>query len=144
MAESAVASEAAPAKKGRKPMTEEAKKVAAAKRAATKAAKSAAAPADAPPAPVDDAVVEEAAVDLSDAAPAEEEAEDEFLPFSIGKARYMRFGHINAEDETVWHEGGHLWLAAADGSRGAYAGKLDAKGKLDTSEAAMNDEPELE
>jgi hypothetical protein len=149
VAESAVASEAAPAKKGRKPMTEEAKKVAAAKRAATKAAKSAAAPADAPPAPVDDAVVEEAAVDLSDAAEeaaeeAEEEAEDEFLPFSIGKARYMRFGHINAEDETVWHEGRHLWLAAADGSRGAYAGKLDAKGKLDTSEAAMNDEPELE
>lgn len=143
--DASVAESAEPkAKKGRKPMTEEAKAAAAAKRAATKAAKSAAAPADAAPAAVDDAAVEEAAVDLSEEAPAAEEAEDEFLPFSIGKASFMRFGHINTEEETVWHEGGHLWLVAADGSRGAYAGKVDAKGKHDKSEAAMNDEPELE
>lgn len=145
--DASVAESAEPkAKKSRKPMTEEAKAAAAAKRAAKKAAKAAAAPADAAPAAVDDAAVEEAAVDLSEEAPAAEEAEeaeDEFLPFSIGKASYMRFGHINAEEETVWHEGGHLWLAV-DGARGAYAGKVDAKGKLDKSEAAMNDEPELE
>ena len=149
VAESAAASEDAKPKKGRKPMTDEAKAAAAAKRAATKAAKSAAAPADATPAapaPVAKEVVEEAAVDLGEAAEeteAAEEADDEFLPFSIGKASYLRFGHINADDETVWHEGGHLWLAV-DGERGAYAGKVGPKGKLDTSAEAMADEPELE
>jgi hypothetical protein len=150
VAESAPPSEEGEAKpkKGRKPMTEEAKAAAAAKRAATKAAKAAPAPADAAPAPVVDVAVEEAAVDLGEEAEeateeAAEEVEDEFLPFSIGKTSYLRFGHINSDDETVWHEGGHLWLAV-DGERGAYAGKLNAKGKLDTSEAAMADEPELE
>lgn len=153
VADSAAPSEpSAAAKKPRKPQSEETKAKAAAKRAATKAAKASAAPADAPPAAAKDETVEEKAVDLSSAEDEADEADeaadagdapgDEFMPFTLGKASFFRFGHLNADEEVVWHEGGHVWLSVA-GERGAYAGKIINK-KLVDDAAAMADEPELE
>jgi hypothetical protein len=143
VAESAVASEASGAaagKKARKPQSEETKAAAAHKRAATKAAKTAAPPADAPPASAKDEVVEEAAADLSSA---EEEAEDDFLPFSKGGKDYLRWGHLDKDDDEVWAAEGYTWMRNADGSKGAYAGKMVGN-KLDSSPAAMAEEPEFE
>jgi hypothetical protein len=149
VAGSAVASEggAAPAKKARKTQSAEVKAAAAIKRAATKAAKAGIAPPDAPPADTQDEVVEEEAVDLSQATVEAEEAEevdDELLPFTIGKTSYQRWGHLDAEEQPVWHPSGWTWRVNADGSRGAFAGKVDAKGKLDSSPSAMADPPEFE
>lgn len=142
VAESAAPSEAsgAKAKKARKPQSEETKAAAAAKRAATKAAKSGAAPADAQPAAAKDEVVEEAAVDLS---AAEEEAEDDILPFSKGGKDYLRWGHLDKDGDEVWAPEGYTWLKNADGSKGAYAGKMVGN-KLDSSPAALAEEPEFE
>jgi len=107
-------------------------------RAAKKAAKAAAKEADegaaraasvmAPPA------VEEAA--------APEEAEEDgpangLCPFRHKKVNYLRFGHKDAEGDYVWHEDGDLWLALADGSKGAYAGQLQADGSINTSAEVM-------
>lgn len=143
VAESAAPSDAdgaAADKKPRKPQSEETKKAAAAKRAATKAAKATAAPADAPAAAAQDEVVEEAAVDL----PAdEEEAEDDILPFSKGGKDYLRWGHLDKDGDEVWAAAGYTWLKNADGSKGAYAGKMVGN-KLDNSPAAMAEEPEFE
>jgi hypothetical protein len=133
------ASSAAAGKKTRKPQSEETKKVAAAKRAATKAAKTTAAPADAPAAAAKDEVVEEAAVDLS----AAEEAEDDILPFSKGGKDYLRWGHLDKDGDEVWAAEGYTWLKNADGSKGAYAGKMVGN-KLDNSPTAMAEEPEFE
>ena len=142
VAESAAPSEAsgAKAKKARKPQSEETKAAAAAKRAATKAAKSGAAPADAQPAAAKDEVVEEAAVDLS---AAEEEAEDDILPFSKGGKDYLRWGHLDKDGDEVWAAEGYTWFKNPDGSKGAYAGKMVGN-KLDSSPAALAEEPEFE
>jgi len=142
VAESAAPSEAsgAKAKKARKPQSEETKAAAAAKRAATKAAKAAPVPADAPAAVVQDKAVEEEAVDLSSA---EEEEEDDFLPFSKGGKDYLRWGHLDKDGDEVWAAEGYTWMRNADGSKGAYAGKMVGN-KLDSSPAAIAEEPEFE
>ena len=144
-------------KRGRKTMTQEQKDAAKAKREAKKAAAAAASP-DAPAAPTTDEVVEEEAVDLSEedeqpvaaapSAPAEveeeaEEAEDDLLPFSKGGVDYLRWGHLDADGDEVWHPEGYTWLKNADGSRGAFAGKMVGT-KLDKSAEAMADEPDFE
>ena len=144
-------------KRGRKTMTQEQKDAARAKREAKKAAAAAASP-DAPAAAAVLEAEEEEAVDLSEegeqsvaaapsASPAaeavEEEAEDDLLPFSKGGISYLRWGHLDAEGEEVWHPEGWTWLRNADGSKGAFAGKM-VGAKLDKSAEAMADEPEFE
>lgn len=144
-------------KRGRKTMTQEQKDAAKAKREAKKAAAAAASP-DAPAAAAVLEAEEEEAVDLSEegeqsvaaapsASPAaeavEEEAEDDLLPFSKGGISYLRWGHLDAEGEEVWHPEGWTWLRNADGSKGAFAGKM-VGAKLDKSAEAMADEPEFE
>jgi hypothetical protein len=150
VAESAVASEVSEAKpkKGRKPMTEEAKAAANAKRAATKAAKAAPAPPVAEPAATDDAVVEEDEVKLEeeeDVVVEERDAtEDALIDWTSPKGvSYLRVGHLDAEGDGVWNDGNWLWLKNADGSKGAYAGILLANGKIDASKAVLADEPEI-
>ena len=147
-------------KRGRKTMTQEQKDAAKAKREAKKAAAAAASP-DAPAAVTVPEAEEEEAVDLSEeaeqsvaAAPsaspaatveeeAEEEADDDLLPFSKGGISYLRWGHLDAEGDEVWHPQGWTWLKNADGSKGAFAGKMVGT-KLDKSAEAMADEPEFE
>ena len=146
-------------KRGRKTMTQEQKDAAAAKRAAKKAAAAAATP-DALAAPTMPEAEEEEAVDLSEegeqsvaavpsaSPPAEaveggEEADDDLLPFSKGGISYLRWGHLDAEGDEVWHPEGWTWLKNADGSKGAFAGKMVGT-KLDKSAEAMADEPEFE
>ena len=153
-ADEASATEVKPTR-GRKPMTQEQKDAAKAKREAKKAAAAAASP-DAPAASAEDEVEEGEAVDLSEAeqsvaAPsaspaegeAEEEADDDLLPFSKGGISYLRWGHLDAEGDEVWHPQGWTWLKNADGSKGAFAGKMVGT-KLDKSAEAMADEPEFE
>ena len=114
-------------KRGRKTMTQEQKDAAKAKREAKKAAAAAATP-DAPAAPTTDEA---------------EEAEDDLLPFSKGGVDYLRWGHLDADGDEVWHPEGYTWLKNADGSRGAFAGKMVGT-KLDKSAEAMADEPDFE
>ena len=150
VAESAAASEA-PAKKGRKPMTEEAKKAAAAKRAATKAAKSAPVAPVAEPAVVNDEAVEEDDVDVADeeadgesSVTSVDASEDTLISWTSPKGvAYLRIGHLDAEGDGVWNEGNWLWAKNADGSKGAYAGILLASGKIDASPETLGDEPEF-
>ena len=78
------------------------------------------------------------------AVPAEEEAELEPLPFTHKKVDYLRLGMKGADGEAEWDDVGDLWLANADGSRGAYAGILLANGKIDSSAQVMANAPELE
>jgi hypothetical protein len=141
VADSAV--EEAP-KKGRKPMTEEAKAAAALKRAAKKATKEAAAPADAEPAATEDKAVEEDAVVLPEEEASAEEAEEpsyELVPFVFKKVSYMRAGYTDAEDNEVWHSDDDLWMPSAEeGVAGAYAGRI--KGNvLDKSLCGTEAEP---
>jgi hypothetical protein len=136
-------------KKGRKPMTEEAKAAAAAKRAATKAAKAAPAPPVAEPAAADDAVVEEDEVVLDAEGEGEgdtevDASEDALIDWTSPKGvSYLRVGHLDAEGDGVWNEGNWLWAKNADGSKGAYAGILLASGKIDASKAVLRDEPQF-
>jgi len=138
-------------KRGRKTMTQEQKDAAKAKRDAKKAAAAAASP-DAPAAPAEDEAEEGDAVDLTEeteqpVAAAEvaeaEEPEDDLLPFSKGGVDYLRWGHLDADGDEVWHPEGWTWLKNADGSKGAFAGKMVGT-KLDKSAEAMADEPEFE
>jgi len=138
-----------PKRSGRPKLTEEQKQANKAKRDAKKAAAAAASP-DAPAAPAEDEAEEGEAVDLSEeqsvAAPAEaaeEEVEDDLLPFSKGGVDYLRWGHLDADGDEVWHPEGYTWLKNADGSKGAFAGKMVGT-KLDKSAEAMADEPEFE
>jgi hypothetical protein len=82
------------------------------------------------------------------AAPAEaeeaDEAEVEQLPFTYKKINYLRLGTKDADGEIEWLETADLWLANADGSRGAYAGVLLATGKIDNSPETLANAPELE
>lgn len=132
----------APVKKtrGRKPMTDEQKAAKKAAKQVAKAAEEVAVAPNAEAAPVVDAVVAEEAVDLSADS---EEAEDELLPFSKGGVDYLRWGHLDADGDEIWHEAGYTWLKNADGSRGAFAGKMVGN-KLDKSADAMADEPDFE
>ena len=72
-----------------------------------------------------------------------EEPEDDLLPFSKGGVDYLRWGHLDADGDEVWHPEGWTWLKNADGSKGAFAGKMVGT-KLDKSAEAMADEPEFE
>jgi len=73
--------------------------------------------------------------------PAEEDGDDTFMPFTHKKINYLRYGSMDDEGEPLWHEDGDLWLANADGSKGAYAGVLKSTGKIDNSPAVMANEP---
>ena len=146
VAESAVASEVseAPAKKGRKPMTDEAKAAAAIKRAATKASKAAPVAPIAEPAEVDDEVEEEEEVTLEEDVVSVDASEDALISWTSPKGTtYLRIGHLDADGDGVWNEGNWLWTMNADGSKGAYAGILLANGKIDSSPATLAEEPEL-
>ena len=150
VAESAVASEVseAPAKKGRKPMTDEAKAAAAIKRAATKASKAAPVAPLAEPAVVDDKAVEEDEVSVADeedeSVNSVDASDDALISWTSPKGKvYLRIGHLDADGDGVWNEGNWLWSKNADGSKGAYAGILLASGKIDASPATLADEPEL-
>lgn len=74
----------------------------------------------------------------------EEEVENSLLAFRYKKVNYLRFGHKDAEGDDSWHEDGDLWLAAADGSKGVYAGQLTADGSINTSAEVMANPPEIE
>lgn len=71
-----------------------------------------------------------------------EEPDNSLLPFTFKKVNYLRFGH-EEDGEKIWDEGNDLWLAAKDGSKGAYAGILQASGKIDSSAEVLAAEPEL-
>lgn len=74
------------------------------------------------------------------AAPAAEEDDDapEFLPFTLGKAKYLRLGNLKADGSTLWASG-DLW-ENKKGTRGDYAGLLQDDGSIDASA----EEPNLE
>ena len=161
---SAAESDGQPKKRGAKKMadmTEEERTAARAKRAANKLAKASkkaeseekeaenfsmaaipsaavggggaeAAPAAAP------AAAEEAADDELELEP-----EDKLIAFTHKKVSYLRYGHLDEDGEGVWWEGGDLWLQKEDGSKGAYAGQLQASGKIDSSPAIMAAEPDI-
>jgi hypothetical protein len=110
-----------------------------AKRAAAKAAKAAAKS-------VDEEVSRASSVLPAAVEPVaeEEEVENNLLAFRYKKVNYLRFGHKDSEGDDVWHEDGDLWLASADGSKGAYAGQLTADGSINTSAEVMANPPEIE
>ena len=68
-----------------------------------------------------------------------EEAEDDLLPFSKGGISYLRWGHLDAEGEEVWHPEGWTWLRNADGSKGAFAGKMIGSRLNESAEAKAGD-----
>jgi hypothetical protein len=74
---------------------------------------------------------------------AEEESEETLMPFINKKISYLRLGHLDKDGDPVWWEGGDIWLQNADGSKGAYAGQIQASGKIDASPAVMAAEPEI-
>lgn len=98
------------------------------------AAKPAAKPATPPAVPVP-ATVEEVEE-------TEDEPEDKLIPFAHKGKSYLRFGHLDEDGDAVWDEGGDLWLANDDGSKGAYQGVLKA-GKIDSSPAVLAAEPDI-
>ena len=85
-----------------------------------------------------------AAAAVAEEAEEAEEAEVEQLPFTYKKINYLRLGTKDADGEIEWLETADLWLANADGSRGAYAGVLLATGKIDNSPETLANAPELE
>jgi len=72
----------------------------------------------------------------------EEEAEDKLIPFTHKGKSYLRFGHLDEDGDAIWDEGGDLWLAKEDGSKGAYQGVL-THGKIDSSPAVLAAEPDI-
>jgi len=144
-----VASEKVPKKRGIKKDSEctaeelaERKKA----RAAKKAAKNTSPP-DAEAASPSDKVEEETIVELEAEVAVEESQEEnvpEFMDWSHKKVTYLRLATKDADGDIEWYEGGHIWLKNADGTRGAYAGKVMASGKIDNSASAMEDAPEIE
>jgi len=158
--ESEDGSKPAPKKRGAKKMadmTPEEQAAAKAKRAANKAAK-AAKKAEMEEAEVDDFTMEvasssqaiggggsvAAAAPMAEPAAEEEASGDSLIPFTHKKVKYLRFGHLDEDGEGVWDEGGDLWLATADGAKGAYAGQLQVSGKIDSSPTVMENEPEID
>jgi hypothetical protein len=101
-----------------------------------------------PASPVAAAIGGGGSVAAAAAAPAEaeeaDEAEVEQLPFTYKKINYLRLGTKDADGEIEWLETADLWLANADGSRGAYAGVLLATGKIDNSPETLANAPVLE
>ena len=74
----------------------------------------------------------------------DEEVTDSLISFTLKKTKYLRFGHRDENGAPVWDADGDIWLQAADGGKGAYAGKLKADGSIDNSPEVLDDEPELE
>jgi hypothetical protein len=144
-----VASEKVPKKRGIKKDSEcTAEELAKRKeaRAAKKAAKNTSPP-DAEAASPSDKVEEETIVELEAEVAVEESQEEnvpEFMDWSHKKVTYLRLATKDADGDIEWYEGGHIWLKNADGTRGAYAGKVMASGKIDNSASAMEDAPEIE
>ena len=66
------------------------------------------------------------------------------LPFINKKVKYVRFGHRDENGVPEWDEGNDIWLQNANGTKGAYAGKLLSNGQIDNSPQTMDDEPEME
>ena len=162
-AEGEAAEGAKPKKRGAKKMSEmtpEELAVAKAKRAANKAAKAAAKAASedeeaenfamAPAAAVGGASAPAAAAAAAEEAEdeleleEEEESLDKLIPFTHKKIKYLRYGHLDEDGEGVWWEGGDIWLQKEDGSKGAYAGQIQASGKIDISAEVMAAEPNIE
>ena len=73
----------------------------------------------------------------------EEESDDSLIPFTLRKVKYLRWGHLDEDDEEVWHEDGDLWFATPEGGKGAYAGKLKPNKQIDSSPEAMALEPDV-
>ena len=71
-----------------------------------------------------------------------EDAEDgeggELLPFTLGKAKYLRVGTRRGDGSVVWNSG-DLW-ESKKGARGDYVGCLQEDGSIDASA----EEPDLE
>lgn len=87
----------------------------------------------------EEAESQEAAAESEEA----EEVEFAFIPFEHKKVKYLRLGN-KVDEEIEWEDDGHLWKALADGSKGAYAGKLLSNGKIDSSAETMKNEPASE
>jgi hypothetical protein len=157
-----------PKKRGAKKMadmTPEEQAAAKAKRAANKAAKAAAkasseeeeaeefgmetvVSAKAPSAAIGgggSAAAPEAEEEMLEAEEAEEteQPEDALITFTNKKIKYLRYGHLDEDGEGVWWEGGDIWLQNADGSKGAYAGQIQASGKINASPEVMAAEPDI-
>jgi len=96
-----------------------------------KQAKKADAPAPAPkaPEPLPESPKEEAEP---------EEADDEFIPFTLAGKKYVRLGQRRTDGNHIWASG-DLW-ESKKGQKGPYVGVLQDDGKIDNSA----EEPELE
>ena len=128
--------------------------------AAEAAAKSGVAPVAAPAAPVAAAPVAPAKKQVKQAKKAEtaapapkapeplpaspkeeaepEEADDEFIPFTLAGKKYVRLGQRRTDGNHIWASG-DLW-ESKKGQKGPYVGVLQDDGKIDNSA----EEPELE
>jgi hypothetical protein len=117
------------------------------KRAAKKAAKSAekaGSEAESRAASVVEAAKPEVKLLEAEAKPeALEEHDDRLMPFTFKKISYLRFGH-EEDGEKIWDEGNDLWLATLSGAKGAYAGVLQASGKIDSSPEVLAAEPDVQ
>lgn len=96
-----------------------------------------------PKKPVKKAKVAKASIlDIVSDVALDECSEDSLHLFNLRKMSYFRIGHLDAEQEYVWHSRGDLWFVNEDGSPGSYAGILIGKYR-DESPEAMADEPIL-
>lgn len=67
-----------------------------------------------------------------------EEADDEFIPFTLAGKKYVRLGQRRTDGNHIWASG-DLW-ESKKGQKGPYVGVLQDDGKIDNSA----EEPELE
>jgi len=70
--------------------------------------------------------------------PKEEEADDEFIPFTLAGKKYVRLGQRRTDGNHIWASG-DLW-ESKKGQKGDWVGVLQDDGKIDNS----GEEPELE
>lgn len=73
-----------------------------------------------------------------------EEAEFTLIPFTHKKISYLRLGYVDQDGDENWMDGGDLWKANADGTKGDYAGIFLASGKIDNSAEVLENEPEID
>jgi hypothetical protein len=67
-----------------------------------------------------------------------EEADDEFIPITLGGKKYVRLGQRRTDGNHIWASG-DLW-ESKKGQKGSYVGVLQDDGKIDNTA----EEPELE
>jgi hypothetical protein len=67
-----------------------------------------------------------------------EEADDEFIPITLGGKKYVRLGQRRTDGNHIWASG-DLW-ESKKGQKGAYVGVLQDDGKIDNTA----EEPEIE